>query len=243
MKVNMNLTKRICLWSGPRNISTALMYSFSQRNDTKVFDEPLYAHYLNSTTAYQYHPGAKEILENQEKDGVKVIKNMMAEHKYPLVFFKNMTHHLINLDKQFMKNTINIILTRNPIDMIPSFNEIIKNPSINDLGYKDHINLLKYMNNHQIEPIVIDSKNILLNPKKELKKLCSKINIEFDESMLSWKSGPKKEDGIWAKYWYNNVHLSTGFNKYKAKTKKFPIHLEPLLKECQKYYRELTDLI
>ena len=128
-------------------------------------------------------------------------------------------------------------------ELSKNFNEIIKNPSINDLGYKDHINLLKYMNYHEIEPIVIDSKNILLNPRKELKKLCNKINIEFQESMLSWKSGPKKEDGIWAKYWYNNVHLSTGFNKYKAKTKKFPIHLEPLLKECQKYYRELTDLI
>ena len=85
MKVNMDLTKRICLWSGPRNISTALMYSFSQRNDTKVFDEPLYAHYLNSTMAYQYHPGANEVLESQEKDGAKVIKNMMGEHEYPLV--------------------------------------------------------------------------------------------------------------------------------------------------------------
>ena len=109
-----NIT-RICLWSGPRNISTALMYSFAQRKDTLVFDEPLYAHYLNNTNANEYHPGAEDILSSMENDGEKVVEMMMGNYTKPVVFFKNMTHHLLNLDRTFMKNVVNVILTRNPI--------------------------------------------------------------------------------------------------------------------------------
>src|SRR5690554_2698704 len=104
--------KRICLWSGPRNVSTALMYSFAQRRDTKVFDEPLYAHYLSQTNAKTYHPMAKEVLESMENDGKKVIEIMRTSTDKPILFFKQMTHHLENIDCGFLPEMINIILTR-----------------------------------------------------------------------------------------------------------------------------------
>ena len=152
----MDKIKRICLWSGPRNISTALMYAFAQRKDTKVFDEPLYAFYLKQhPRAKDYHPGAEEILESMENDGDKVVKMMLENEEKPVLFFKHMTHHLLDLDKTFMNNTINIILTRDPEDMLPSFDKVIDKPSIDDVGYALHI-LLAYCNKvytHLIIPL------------------------------------------------------------------------------------------
>jgi len=236
----MDNIKRICLWSGPRNISTALMYSFAQREDTNVFDEPLYAHYLKNTQAYQYHPGVKDILATQEHDGFKVVKMMTTNTGNNVLFFKNMTHHLLHLDKSFMKDVINIFLTRNPVEMLPSFAKVIDNPTIDDVGYALHIELLGYLNNQGIEPIIIDSKDILLNPKKALANLCYKAEIPFDKCMLSWKPGPRPEDGSWAKYWYDSVHKSTGFMEYKPKSDPFPEKLKPLLEECMPYYERLV---
>ena len=108
----MNNIKRICLWSGPRNISTALMYAFAQRDDTMVFDEPLYAYYLkNHPEAHSYHPGAEAILNTMETNGDKVVEGMLSTNEKPVVFFKHMTHHLLDLDREFMKHTVNVILT------------------------------------------------------------------------------------------------------------------------------------
>jgi hypothetical protein len=239
---NMSSTKRICLWSGPRNISTALMYSFAQRADTTVFDEPLYAHYLSSSNALEYHPGAEEILKEQENDGGKVIEMMMGKHKSPVVFFKNMTHHLLDLDRTFMKDTINVILTRDPVEMLPSFDKVIKNPSMDDVGYALHIDLLSYFNENKITPIILDAKQVLLDPETALQKLCAQANIPFQESMLTWESGARKEDGIWAKYWYDSVHKSTEFMKYRPKTDPFPEHLKPLLENCKVCYKKLIEL-
>jgi hypothetical protein len=236
----MDSIKRICLWSGPRNISTALMYSFAQRNDTKVFDEPLYAHYLKQNSeAYAYHPGAEGILKTMENDGTKVVDAMLKNNEKPVLFFKHMTHHLLDLNRDFMQQTINIILTRDPQEMLPSFNKVIKNPSINDVGYALHIELLNYFKSHQIPFVVLDAKKVLLNPRKTLLKLCEFIKIPFDENMLSWKPQKRPEDGIWAKYWYNNVHRSRGFIEYKAKDNVFSDHLDALLKECLPFYKEL----
>lgn len=234
------MTKRICLWSGPRNISTALMYSFAQRTDTMVADEPLYAHYLAQTNADTYHPGAKEVLERMENNGEEVIKWMMGPHEKPVVFFKQMTHFLINIDFSFLEKTKNIILTRNPEEMLPSYAKEIKHPTMQDVGYSKHIELIEHLEKIGQEPIVITSKRVLENPEKILKKLCEKIDIPFDSSMLSWEKGPRPEDGIWAKYWYKSVHNSTGFKPYKPKSEPFPEHLKPLLNKCKPIYDELA---
>jgi len=234
--------KRICLWSGPRNISTALMYSFAQRNDTKVYDEPLYGYYLSHNNAKEYHPGAENIIALMENDGNKVIEMMMGNQDKPVVFFKNMTHHLLDLDRTFIKDVINVILTRDPVEMLPSFAKVIDKPTIHDVGYKLHIELINYFQKMNIKPIILDSKEILLNPKKALSHLCSLCDLPFDENMLQWKVGARSEDGIWSKYWYGNIHKSDGFMKYKAKTEPFPDKLKSLLSSCIPYYEQLIKL-
>ena len=238
----MNNIKRICLWSGPRNISTALMYSFAQRGDTKVFDEPLYAYYLkHHPEAYSYHPGAQDILKAMENDGDRVVDFMLNNNEKPVLFFKHMTHHLLDLNREFMKNTINIILTRDPHEMLPSFDRVIENPNINDVGYALHVELLNYFKKHKIQFTVLDSKKVLSNPKETLQKLCEFAEIPFEENMLSWKPQQRQEDGIWAKYWYDSVHKSSGFIKQIAKEDNFPERLDSLLKECLPYYKELIE--
>lgn len=237
----MSPITRINLWSGPRNISTALMYSFAQRSDTTVYDEPLYAHYLAKTDAYEYHPGAEEILAKMENDGNKVIQMMEGNHSTPIAFFKHMTHHLVELDWSFMDDMVNVILTRDPMEMLPSYVQQIEKPTLKDVGYAAHLQVLEYLEKKDQKVIVLDGKNVLLNPKSVLSKLCLEIGIPFDSSMLAWQAGARPEDGCWAKYWYKSVHQSTSFAPYKAKTAPFPEYLKPLLEECQPYYAILKN--
>ena len=235
-------TKRICLWSGPRNISTALMYSFAQREDTLVFDEPLYGHYLSHSDARIYHPGADEILAKMENDGNKVIEMMMSNHDKSVLFFKNMTHHLLGLNLKFMKDCIHIILTRDPVEMLPSFSKVIENPTMDDIGYEAHLKLINYLMGINKMPIVVDSKDILVDPKRMLNKICDLVGIPFDENMLEWDKGPIEEDGIWAKYWYNSVHKSTKFNTYTRVTEPIPASLKALLEASLTYYEVLLKM-
>lgn len=244
-------TTRICVWSGPRNISTALMYSFAQRTDTTVVDEPLYAHYLASTDADTYHPGSAEILASMENDGA-VVADTIAKGPYstPVVFFKQMTHHLVNLDWSFMAHTVNVILTRDPVDMLPSHAKNIPEPTMRDVGYAKHLSLLRYLRDLGQTPPVLDARLVLENPRGVLGALCQRIGIDFDEAMLRWDAGPRAEDGVWAKDWYANVHQSTGFGIYRPKyslnaqpnTQPFPERLKPLLQECQPIYEQLSAL-
>ncbi|RLD28255.1 MAG: sulfotransferase family protein [Bacteroidetes bacterium] len=215
------------------------MYSFAQRKDTKVFDEPLYGYYLSHSLAKKYHPGAEDIISTMENDGQKVVDMMMTENVKPVLFFKQMTHQLLDLDRSFIKKTMNIILTRDPKEMLPSFDKVIHNPTIHDVGYKLHIDLLDYFKMNNINYCVLDSKKVLLNPEVVLKKLCKNIGIPFKKNMLNWKKGSRPEDGIWAKYWYGNIHKSTGFIEYKRKAEQFPEHLKPLLQECLPLYNRL----
>lgn len=234
--------KRICLWSGPRNISTALMYSFARRPDTRVFDEPLYAHYLSNSPAVNYHPMAQEILVAMEKNGDKVVRFMQTCSDKPVLFFKQMTHHLVGLEWDFLPGMTNIILTRDPREMLPSYAREIENPVMADVGYAMHTQLLDYLNDKGLPPVILDSKRLLMQPELTLKKLCGRIGIPFREEMLSWPAGPIPEDGVWAPHWYANVHRSTGFNPYTPKNEKMPESLIPLLKECEPHYRRLAEL-
>lgn len=215
------------------------MYSFAQRQDTQVWDEPLYGFYLNETHAKDYHPGAQQTLREMETDGNKVVEMMLSTSQKPIHFYKNMTHHLLDLDRSFLKGLVNVILTRDPIEMLPSFDAVIPNPSMLDVGYALHTELVQTLEEMGLPVIVIDSKTILLNPEEQLTKLCEAIGIPFDPAMLQWEAGARPEDGSWAQYWYKNVHQSTTFAPYRPKTKPFPEHLKPLLEECLPHYERL----
>lgn len=239
--MDKDVVKRICLWSGPRNISTTLMYSFAQRSDTKVFDEPLYGYYLSHSDAKQYHPGAEDIIRAMENDGQKIVDMMLVKKDKPVLFFKNMTKHLLDLDLDFTKKMINVILTRDPKEMLPSFDKVIHNPTVEDVGYKNHIELITYFKANNIQYLVLDSKKVLLNPERVLRKLCKIIGIQFKDNMLHWEHCARVEDGIWAKYWYKSIHKSKGYIKYKPKNQTFPIHLIPLLEASRPYYLQLLN--
>jgi hypothetical protein len=232
------MNKIICLWSCPRNVSTALMYSFAQRKDTKVYDEVLYAHYLSKSGLE--HPGKKDILISQENDGNKVVKNIILKKQKSISFHKLMTHFLININTSFLSNVINIIFIRDPQEIIHSYSKVIPNPSMDDIGVKKQYELYLQLEKDGNLPIVLDSKYLLMNPELVLKKLCLLINIPFDVNMLKWKNKARKEDGVWAKHWYKNVHNSQGFLPYTKKQITLYGRNLKLQKECEKYYTFLT---
>ena len=233
------MNKIICLWSCPRNVSTALMYSFDQRKDTKVFDEALYAHYLESSGAI--HPGREDVLLSQENNGNKVVKNVILKKREFISFHKLMTHFLININTDFLSEVINVIFIRNPKEIIFSYSKVIPNPTMDDIGVEKQYKLyLELEKNGQI-PIVLDSKYLLRNPELILKKLCSLLNISFDSKMLKWERGTKEEDGTWAKYWYENVHNSTSFLPYTEKEIILENSNLELHEKCKTYYKFLTN--
>ena len=229
----------ICLWSCPRNVSTALMYSFAQRDDTEVFDEVLYAHYLSESKVD--HPGRKEVLASQENDGKKVIESIILKNRSKISFHKLMTHFLVNLNTNFLTKVQNIIFIRNPEEIIFSYNKVILNPTMEALGVKKQYELYHNLIKMGHIPIVLDSRYLLQNPQKILKKLCLLLNISFDKSMLQWKKGARKEDGIWAKYWYKNVHNSSSFLPYSEKSIILNNSNLVLAKKCKPYYEFLTS--
>ena len=217
------------------------MYSFAQRTDTTVYDEPLYAHYLLNSTAKGYHPGADEIIETMESDGEKVVAEVvLGPQPTPIAFFKQMTHHLVKLDQSFMSQTVNVLLTRHPRDMLPSYAEQVSKPTLRDVGYKKQMDLAEYLRSLGQEPAILDSEATLRNPRGVLEALCDRVGIPFDEVMLSWPAGARPEDGIWAEHWYASVHQSTGFQPYRPKTEPLSEDLKPLFDECMPYYIALS---
>ena len=232
------MNKIICLWSCPRNISTALMYSFAQREDTQVFDEPLYAHYLKLSGAN--HPAREEVLQSLENDGNKVVQDVILQKSKKILFHKLMTHFLIDIDMTFLSKVCNIIFIRNPEEIITSYSKVIPNPKLEDIGVKQQYELYLSLEEQGNIPIVLNSKELLQNPELILNKLCNILEISFDQKMLRWKKGERKEDGIWAKHWYANIHNSTGFLPYTEKEIKLSGSNVILAKKCKPYYEFLT---
>lgn len=233
-------TTRICLWSGPRNVSTALMYSFAQRSDTQVVDEPLYAHYLRVSGAE--HPGRDRIIASLDSDGERVVSEVILG-AYPrrVVFFKNMAHHLVDIDWGFLEETVNVILTRTPAEVLPSLARKLPDPGIEETGYPVQVRLLDHLDAAGRGPVVVDALELLKGPESVLGQLCQKIGIRFEREMLHWPVGPRPEDGVWADVWYHDVHMTTGFAPYRPKRTPFPGELVPLLRECEPLYARLAE--
>ena len=233
--------KAICLWSGPRNVSTALMYSFAQRSDTRVVDEPLYGHFLRVTGTV--HPGRDEVLASVNCDGDAVMRDLLADGDEPgreILFMKQMAHHLVEVDRGFMHRTSNIFLVRDPRQMLPSLTIQMPHAQIADTGLEMQWRLYRDLAEMGQQPAVVDSRELLLDPRGVLTKLCAHLEIPFTEDMLSWPAGPHPEDGVWAPHWYHAVHSSTGFTPYVEKTE-FPQRLEPLLEQCKPWYDRLYE--
>ena len=229
---------RLCLWSGPRNVSTALMYSFARRSDTRVVDEPLYAHYLRVSGAD--HPGRDEVLAAQDDDGERVVREVvLGDCDRPVLFLKMMAHHLVELDLGFVEHTTSVFLIRHPAEVLASLVHQVPEPTLADTGMAIQSRMVDDLVRSGRSPLVIDSRELLLSPRGVLGELCRGLGLDFEEAMLSWPAGGLPEDGVWAPHWYHNIHRSTGFLPYRPKTDPFPERLQPLLEECRPHYDRL----
>ena len=192
----------VSCWSGPRNISTALMRSWSSRKDTFVTDEPFYAYYLKETKLK--HPFYKEIINKYSSNYDEVVKyliNRIPENK-KIWYQKHMAHHIFDFNNiEWVNNCENCILLRHPKEVISSYSKKNKLDSAEELGYPQQYEIIKYLKKMNKSYVIIDSSELLKNPEKVLSQWCMKINIKFDKSMLRWKKGNHASDGIWWKGW------------------------------------------
>lgn len=214
------------------------MYSFAERSDTRVVDEPLYGHYLRVTGTN--HPGRDEVMAAANCDGNATMRDLLAEpaDDHRVLFMKHMAHHLIDIDEHCLRQTKNVILIRDPKEMLPSLTVQLPHATLRDTGLKLQWELYQRLTSDEKSPAIIDSRELLLDPAGVLQKLCKQLDLDYTVDMLRWPTGPREEDGVWARFWYHDVHKSRGFSPYVAKTE-FPRHLETLLSECRPWYDKL----
>lgn len=217
------------------------MYAFAQRSDTRVVDEPLYAHYLHTkygtTDAESTHPVTAEVIASMSTDATTVVREVIfGPCDKPVLFMKQMAHHLIEMNLDFLQQTINVFLIRDPKEMLPSLAKIIGVPTLADTGLKVQHDLLIALRAVGQSPPVLDARLLLSDPRSVLCQLCNRLGLRFDGSMLSWEAGGNAADGVWAPYWYGNVHRSTGFAPYRPKSEPFPAELEDVLVACSEHY-------
>ena len=230
----------IAMWSGPRNISTAMMRSFENRPDSFVSDEPFYAYYLNKTNLD--HPLKDQIIKKYSTDLKKIVDYLCGQipNMKKVWYQKHMAHHLLDFEKlDWLGNFKNCILLRDPKEVILSYSRKQKIQDINQLGFPQLFKIYKKLDYNGLTPLVIDSKDILMNPSQTLNKICSELNITFYKEMLTWPRGKRDSDGLWAKHWYANVELSTGFITYKQNINKLSEEYRNIYTECLEYYEYL----
>lgn len=235
------MTIRIAVWSGPRNISTALMRSWGSRPDTAVSDEPLYAHYLLVTGAA--HPGRDEVLAHHDSDWRRVVKELLGPVPggKPIWYQKHMAHHLTpDIDREWILGLTNILLIRDPRAMIASYAKVIETPRAEDLGLPQQTELFSWLSRAMgAAPVIIDSADILADPRSMLSALCDRCGVSFSEAMLRWEPGPRPTDGVWAKYWYGNVQQSDSFLPPRDVSVEVPSRLRAICDQCLRLYEPL----
>ena len=233
---------QLAVWSGPRNISTALMYSFAQREDFFAIDEPFYAAYLAATGLD--HPMREEVIASQPKDPNVVIRTLTqpscdgAAHMYQ----KHMTQHMIDaIPRVWMKSVTNVFLLRHPARVISSFSKKYENPTLHDIGFQKQIELFRFLLDAGHTPVMVNSYDIIRFPEKTLKKLCSHLSLDFDPVMLCWDTGGSGYDGVWAKHWYGAVHRSSGFSEPEGTLPDLPEKFQSLQKSALGDYEEMME--
>ncbi|WP_300518420.1 HAD family hydrolase [Aliiroseovarius sp.] len=226
---------KIAMWSGPRNLSTAMMYSFGNRADCAVVDEPFYAAYLARTGAQ--HPMQGEILASQSQDPDEVVASLTGPNPgaKPHFYQKHMTQHMVDgVPRGWIAECTNLFLIRHPARVIASYAAKRENPTLEDIGFRQQAELFD-----QFGGTVIDSHDIRDDPEGMLNKLCEAIELDWDPAMLSWPKGGHKDDGVWAKHWYGAVWNSTGFAGAEGVLPEVPEHLQDVFQAALPYYERL----
>jgi Sulfotransferase domain len=233
------LSINIAMWSGPRNISTAMMYAFGNRTDCVAWDEPFYAfslvHHGND------HPMKDEIIAANDSDYGKLVARCVGGAAKPVFYQKHMTHHMAKgFDRAWMHRVANAFLIRAPERVLASYARKWSDVSIASIGFRQQLEIFDHVAHASGEvPPVIDAEDILQDPEMTLKKLCARLGIGFDPAMLSWPAGPKTFDGVWAPHWYNAAWASTGFQPAPRDHVKLPDHLQKIADEARPLYERL----
>ena len=230
------------MWSGPRNISTAMMRSWANRADTAVIDEPFYAYYLKRTA--KDHPMAKEVIAAGETNWQNIAEQLRkapVPGEKPIFYQKQMTHHLLpEMDRGWLSDLTNCFLIRDPREVILSYVKKNPEPALEDLGFVEQCEIFDFVCDRTGSlPAVIDADDVLKDPERILRSLCDAIGVAFDKAMLSWPPGLRDTDGIWAKHWYDAVAKSTGFEPYKPRDGDIPDSLVELYESCRQCYERL----
>ena len=231
---------RIAMWSGPRNISTAMMRAFENRADTVVVDEPFYACYLHATGIR--HPMSEEIIASQSTDWAAVAAALSADRDdAPIIYQKQMTHHMLpGIDRAWTRRLRNCFLIRDPRYVVNSY--VRKRDSVkqDDIGIKRQFELFLELSELTGQDIpVIDSTQFLLDPEAGLRRLCQRLGIPFSDRMLHWPKGRRASDGVWAAHWYEAVENSSGFQALSAPTVELTAAHQAIVDEARPYYEML----
>ena len=204
---------RLAMWSGPRNVSTAFMRAWGNRADTVVVDEPFYAHYL-ATTGIE-HPGREEVIAHHERDWRRVVAALLAPLPpgVSILYQKQMSHHLLpGMGREWLDSMTHAFLIRDPRPVVASLNEKLATFDLAATGLPQQVEIFEHvLARTGRTPPVLDSADLLADPEGMLRRLCAALDVPFSERMLRWPPGRRATDGVWAKYWYERVEQSTGF--------------------------------
>ncbi len=229
------------MWSGPRNISTAMMRAWGNRRDTVVIDEPFYAYYLRTTG--KNHPGADEVIAAGEIDWRKIVAQLTGSipNGKRIFFQKQMTHHFLpEIDREWLGAVTNCFLIRDPREVIASYVKKREDPRLEDLGFTQQVEIFNFVRRRLNSiPPVVDAKDVLENPERILRLLCDAVRVDFGKSMLSWPPGLRDTDGIWARHWYTEVTKTTSFQPYHPTADEVPERSREIYERCRECYERL----
>ncbi len=203
---------KIAMWSGPRNLSTAMMYAFAARGDCAVVDEPFYAAYLALTGLD--HPMRDEILAAQPTDPRQVVAQITGSNPGEKAHFyqKHMTQHMVDgVPRDWMRQVKNVFLIRHPARVVASYAKKREAPTLDDIGFRQQAEMFEELRAAGKTPLVVDSADIRADPAGMLEKLCVALGLDWRPEMQHWPAGGHPDDGVWAAHWYGAVHRSTGF--------------------------------
>ncbi len=239
----MSAPVRVAMWSGPRNISTAMMRAWENRDDCAVSDEPLYAHYLSHTGLD--HPGREDVIAHGETDWREVVAALTGPvpEGRPVWYQKHMTHHLLaHIDHGWIAQLRNVLLIRDPREVVASYVKSRASVTAQDIGLPQQVALYEELSASGESPPIIDSGDFLRGPQAHLRALCMWLGIEFTPRMLHWPRGPRASDGIWAPHWYAHVWESTGFEAPAPREIELSGAAAEVAEECRPHYERLYAL-